>query len=238
MPSLPIIELCLDSYRQLFKTWRLAWRIGAIPCALAAVAVYLCAAARHSLPASAAADWSYYLASRGAAAAALTIVAVGWHRLILLGQVPSSFAPTWGRHHTVFFSWFIALTLLSEVPGFVPASLVAPAGAGVLAVIGLFLWAMLAYLAARLSFVLPASAVEDRSSACRAWKRTARNGIRLAVASAIAPFPIYLALSPLLLLSPEIAIAVFLIACAWALAPVVAAIEAGVLSFAYRRVIE
>ena len=135
-----------------------------------------------------------------------TLFAVAWHRRTLLQteEISTSSVPAWQSRHWLFlFRTFLLLIIFygilifGSIPvGFLSAilPLVAP-----FLILGLLLGA--GYVVARLSFVLPATAVEESYSLDNSWQQTKNQGIRLISAYLLMTLPfilLYLLISPLI----------------------------------------
>lgn len=136
--------------------------------------------------------------------AAYTLFAVAWHRVILLDSAAESGSPTaWARRHNRFFTFLLGYTVIATVVT-LPLLLAAPApledmppeqaaaaSAGLagpsllMLVAGVALW----YLFMRMSFVFPASAVDERYGLAESWRHTRRNGLRLMALSLLLVLP-------------------------------------------------
>jgi hypothetical protein len=118
-----------------------------------------------------------------------TLFAVAWHRLVLLGP-PA--APSWSlrfeRRHWRFVGLLVALYVLMylsagaalAVIGLISSAMQESAGGGLLlslVVIAVVLLAMTSYV--RLTFVFPATAVDERFGFQEAWRVTKGCGFRL-----------------------------------------------------------
>ena len=134
--------------------------------------------------------------------AGLTVLAVACHRLVLLGPTASTLKPSlrWGARETRFLGWLLVLGVIYAVVHLAVVLLILNFGA-----LSSFVRAMSdqqgssmpdmgwlrpaeyigllvsTYLVARLSLVLPATALDAKASFRLAWQQSARNGWRLLV---------------------------------------------------------
>ncbi|MFD2204684.1 hypothetical protein [Kiloniella antarctica] len=135
-----------------------------------------------------------------------TLFAVAWHRRTLLQteEISTPSVPAWQSRHWLFlFRTFLLLIIFygilifGSIPvGFLSAilPLVAP-----FLILALLLGA--GYVVARLSFVLPATAVEESYSLDNSWQQTKNQGVRLISAYLLMTLPfilLYLLISPLI----------------------------------------
>jgi len=121
--------------------------------------------------------------------AAYTHFGVNWYRVVLLGP-EGMVRPTlrWDRRHWRFLALGLligaALLMLGAV-----ITMIVPLSAALVA-LGLL------YLAARISFVFPAAAVEEPYSLVYAWRHTqGQGGLRLTLLLLIAGLPLFLAVA-------------------------------------------
>ena len=115
---------------------------------------------------------------------AYAVFAVAWHRALLVGEAPS-LIPRLGYRQLRFWlmSLLIPLILLGVVV--VPAVGLGYLAGGQASAAGLFLLPVVLcglYVAARFSFVFPASAVDERFGLGASWRTTAGNAWRLIAA--------------------------------------------------------
>ncbi|PKQ06026.1 MAG: hypothetical protein CVT72_07805 [Alphaproteobacteria bacterium HGW-Alphaproteobacteria-11] len=174
------------------------------------------------------------------------IIAVTWHRFVLIGDAPSgSFHLHFGRREARFLmvSFFLFLLLL-------PGLLLAMAGATIaqeqpqsttgslLGFIGMLLILVSVYFFVRLSLLLPAAAVDDPVDARLVLERTRGNFWRMVAVFALIVLPIALCvilLASLMQAMPALAI---LGAAAFALVSIFFAIvNVAVLSVVYRELV-
>lgn len=126
------------------------------------------------------------------------IFAVAWHRLMLLGPergYPDG-RPSWQHRHWAFLGYSLAFSALYFLAGLIVgralgsvASSVLPVGTGSDgggAILAITMWALpmilVAWLVARLCFVLPATAVGERYGLGDSWRQTQGLGLRLMAA--------------------------------------------------------
>ena len=141
--------------------------------------------------------------------AAFTVLAVGCHRLVLLGPSPATSVAKvrWGLRETKFLGWAIVLWLTFAVGHILIMLLIANVVTQVL------FWGMTmsegtvptldaewlrwpdyigrvvsAYVVARLSLVLPATAIDRKVGLRWAWQQSARNGWCLALIVGVFPW--------------------------------------------------
>ena len=139
------------------------------------------------------------------------IFGVAWHRLVLLGPAaaPPSLMPGWRARHWRFYGFVLLITLALallvvlfwaaialvtgigqslEAEGATPEA-IAP-GAWWLLVLGVpAVILVVGWLAARLSFVFPAAAVDERYGLTNAWQQTRGQGLRIFAAFVLVSLP-------------------------------------------------
>jgi hypothetical protein len=166
------------------------------------------------------------------------LFAVICHRLVLLEPRPADLAriPGWGRRETFFLGWMVILS-----------AIILAVLWGALLVIGtivanLFSTALFestysyagkiigTYLFARLSLVLPATAIDARTSIPQAWRQTRGNGWRLVLIVGVLPWAYNYVASLVLGDEPGVAKLVLVTAAA----TVLLAVEISALSLSYR----
>jgi hypothetical protein len=174
------------------------------------------------------------------------IIAVTWHRFILIGDAPAgSFHLHFGRREARFLMISIFLFLL-----LLPGLLLAIAGVAVaeeqpqsttgslLSFIGMLLILVSLYFFVRLSLLLPAAAVDDPIDAPLILERTRGNFWRMAAVFALVVLPIALCVVLLAGLIQNIPALAILVAAAFALISIFFAIvNVAVLSVVYRELI-
>lgn len=185
-----------------------------------------------------------YLVWRVLFGLAFAVFAVTCHRIILLGKesVPKSGLASWSLRETRFVGW----TLLIALCGGVTAGIV---GIPVLILLGFFIvsqkpgepWVTAAgsimimipasYLFARLSVLLPATAVDEQPDFAWAWELTKGNGWRLFLVVGVLPGILWLGPDYLLGRSVIIDLLIYATAC------VLYVIEIAALSLSYRHLI-
>jgi len=158
--------------------------------------------ARNGMPAAVA--WALH-AIYGAA---FTVLAVSCHRLVLLGPSPATLAPKlrWGRRETRFLGWLVVLAVIFVVGRLLLMLVIAnvlltlfqstaitaegppKVGADWLKGPDYFAFVSCAYVVARFSLVLPATAIDEKIGLRWAWQKSAHNGWRLAVVVSVFPW--------------------------------------------------
>jgi hypothetical protein len=124
-----------------------------------------------------------------------TIFAINCHRVVLLGPSPDTLAPklVWGLRESRFLGWVILLAIvlaagrllfivvLLNAESLLSFVLTSRSRLGLtwLKWSEFLSYGPVAYVVARLSLVLPATAIESKTSLRSAWKGSARNGWRL-----------------------------------------------------------
>jgi hypothetical protein len=125
-----------------------------------------------------------------------TLFAVTCHRVVLLGDdsVPRFGLASWSARETRFIGWMIAMYLVFAAVSLVPMIVLTSVLIGLTGIkpdggasLQPFQWAILlasvpgVYVMARVSLVLPATAVDRRLNLPWSWERTAGNGWRMAL---------------------------------------------------------
>ena len=120
------------------------------------------------------------------------MIAISCHRLVILGvdSLPSAWGLFWSRRETRFHGWSMLIPLIAFLPlvvlGILVGILVAVLGPSLAVfapvvllapVLSLFVW----YASARLSLVLPATAIGQRPTLKGSWRLSRSNGWRLAL---------------------------------------------------------
>ncbi len=110
-----------------------------------------------------------------------TMIAVSCHRLVILGadSLPNAWGLYWWGRETRFLGWMWVLSILVGLARSLPESLF---GEGFTQ--NVFSWVYVPlglYLTARLSLVLPATAIGQRRALAHSWQLTRSNGLRLAL---------------------------------------------------------
>lgn len=132
-----------------------------------------------------------------------TIFGVAWHRLTLLGadRAPPSALPAWRGRHWRFFGYAIAMQIIVQLIAVTAVPFVQALAGGPQQVTSGSAFAMAAlllivlsvpYVLARLSFVFPAAAVDERYGLHHSWSHTKGQGLRLIAALFLAAVPIML----------------------------------------------
>ncbi|MEH6629654.1 MAG: hypothetical protein V7776_02440 [Halopseudomonas aestusnigri] len=135
-----------------------------------------------------------------------TLFAVAWHRKTLLQtvQINTPSFPTWHSRHWLFlFRTFLLLIIFYGIIifGSIPVGLLSAILPLVTPFLILALFLGAGYVVARLSFVLPATAVEESYSLDNSWQQTKNQGVRLISAYLLMTMPfilLYLLISPLI----------------------------------------
>jgi hypothetical protein len=161
---------------------------------------------RSGLPA--AVGWALY----SVYVAAFTVLAVSCHRLVLLGPSPAPLIPKlrWGLRETKFLGWIVVLAVIFVVGRLLLMLVIANVllltffqgtainaegppnvGAGWLKAADYIAIVISAYVVARFSVVLPATAIDDKVNLRWAWQESARNGWRLAVLVGAFPWVLF-----------------------------------------------
>jgi hypothetical protein len=184
--------------------------------------------------------WTSHLLSFVVFELAFAVFAITCHRLILLGDgsVPRYGLTKWSSRETRFVGWtlliylcaYIALVLLNilafqliQTPR--PSWLMsASATVAIIALPG--------YLLARLSVLLPTTAVDERPRFAWAWKMTKGNGWRLFLIVAVIPLAVGFDLFPLLGRSMIMDLLV------WSAGCVLYVVEIAALSLSYKHLAE
>jgi hypothetical protein len=126
------------------------------------------------------------------------MIAISCHRLVILGvdSLPSAWGLFWSRRETRFLGWSMLLPLIAFLPLVVLAILVgilvAVLGPGFAAVglLALILLPFVMYALARLSLVLPATAIGQRPTLKGSWRLSRSNGWRLALVMFLPSLPL------------------------------------------------
>jgi hypothetical protein len=124
------------------------------------------------------------------------LFAVSCHRLVLLDQRSADVAtiPGWGRRETMFLAWLAGICLTTMVVGFV---VLAPVAIVVSSVFSNALFetiqrpigmVLCTYLFASLALLLPAAAVDVRTTFQKSWRQTRGNGWRVVVVVGVLPW--------------------------------------------------
>ena len=123
-------------------------------------------------------------------------VAVPWHRLLLLGERPSTLLAL-DRRHWMYAVYAVVLAAAIWLPFALPFHLISQATPGFFATtigLGALLFFALLAVATRLSLILPAIALDpEKAQLSEAWSLTRGNTLRLLVSSAIVLFGLMLA---------------------------------------------
>jgi len=141
----------------------------------------------------------------------LTLIGVSLHRLVILGAhaLPDPAGIFWSARETRFLGWILAISIMTtaiyvityRLVGIVPACSASGVGftaAGCTRVWFLGSLALQLYFAARVSLVLPATAIDQRPSVRDSWRLSRSNGWRLATVALLpATAPFTLAFLPL-----------------------------------------
>ncbi len=253
---LSIKRLITQSWVLFVTNWRLLTALSVVAVPLGALTAYL-GGVLHSYirPDSRLVAWIVHLSVYVLCSAAITVVALPWHRLALIPEESAERRPRWDRHHLRFWKWCATLAVLSTA-GQVLLRIVVALVVAVLAQMNLgniaslvtstaaALIAITAFwcIGARISLVLPAAAIGVPTSLSNAWSQSMGNGLRLGAALflVIAPICAVFATPELLLdnaglsedpASPRSPIRYLWW---WLAIPALTALEAGVLAAAYQ----
>jgi len=127
----------------------------------------------------------------------LTMIAVSCHRLVILGadSLPNAWGLFWSWRETRFLGWIIGIWIIAVTVVVVPYLLSVPLITRPLDEWLLFfgiLFPLALYVFARLSLVLPATAIGQRPTFKGSWRLTRSNGWRLVLVLSPAILPVYL----------------------------------------------
>jgi len=126
-----------------------------------------------------------------------TVFAVICHRLILLGDdaVPTYGFSKWTRRETRFFGWLLGIYLIFAVAamliGAIGLTLIVNLIEGFEESFYWIMWILSApglYVFARLSLVLPATAIDNRPNLAWSWGLSSNNGWRLVIVVGVLPW--------------------------------------------------
>lgn len=123
-----------------------------------------------------------------------TLFAVAWHRRTLMNlQAPESTSITsWNRVHWQFLLKIIILLAIfygMSMIGSLPVLTIGAAIPSLVPLLFLGLMIVMIYVVARLSFILPATAVGEKYTLNDSWKHTANQGWRIVAAFLILTIP-------------------------------------------------
>ncbi|MBC8021857.1 MAG: hypothetical protein H7Y14_01985 [Burkholderiales bacterium] len=124
------------------------------------------------------------------------LYAVACHRLVLLdlGSAEVSMMPGWGRRETVFVAWVLAICVTTYVAAGLAVMTVGTVIANLFstalfeAVYQQFMLLLATYVFARLALLLPAAAIDARTTFLEAWRQTRGNGWRMVVVVGVLPW--------------------------------------------------
>lgn len=173
-------------------------------------------------------------------------LAVGWHRYVLRGETPDSYRPRWTMVHTRLWGWSVLLASMLRAPELILAPFEPEASPYLLALVAMLLLVVTLYLDARLSLVLPATALSHPASLSRSWRSTTGNGCRIAIAYCLVLFPLAIAFLPAAdFMNDSLEPGAFdpirggvTLAAVWVTFPFFTCLEIGILSHAYRHLVE
>jgi len=117
--------------------------------------------------------------------AAYSHFGVNWYRIVLLG--PAGLVRPmlrWDARHWRVFAYAAGINAATLIVQF-PLTIALPSLASLIAL-------LVFYVTARLSFVFPALAVEERYTLAHSWRHTQGQGVRLTIALLLAGLPLYL----------------------------------------------
>lgn len=179
-------KILLHSYRMIANNLSVAFRIALMPWIFMIILVFVSNLIRfgHLIPLPEDMDnilqlgsWSAFwiLLFIAAYVSVYTWVIVGWHRFVLLGEVPNGWLPNWhGRQNLDYFLKGILIGLTLLIPLMVFGSVIAFIGTTALqsvlftALFGVLFW----FLFMRLSLVLPAAALGVPMKIGESWAVT------------------------------------------------------------------
>ena len=186
---LPVLGTVAETYRLL---WAYRWeavRLGLVPVSVS----FLLATIVGVLP-----EGGIAVAAALADLVPLTLFAVNWHRLVLLGpgQAAAGLGVRWGARETTFLVRSLMLGFgigaVMGVPLLAISAVLQRTPVG-LPILGLVIVAAV-FLSLRLSLVFPAIAVDLPYGFAQSWKDTAGGGLRLLAAMLAASAPLWAAL--------------------------------------------
>ena len=172
---LPVWATIREAVQTIAKEWKALLKVVAVP-TLAFVALGLGGRVFPSPPAYL--EWLLLPLLVGLP----TMIAVSCHRLVILGvdSLPNAWGLFWSGRETRFLGWMWVLSILVGLASSLSESLF---GEGFTQ--NVFSWVYVPlglYLTARLSLVLPATAIgQRRALAAHSWQLTRSNGLRLAL---------------------------------------------------------
>lgn len=181
------------------------------------------------------------LSAQALCCAATTIIAVAWHRRVLLSEWSTQPLPRWGGNHLRFWLWLTMMEILYRVGDALVGALAGDEIASVRYAVAVGLGVALWYAWSRSVLVLPAAAVGHAIDLDAAWALSRGNGIRLGTAllGAMAPILIVV-IAAFAITGSEVRsefswrTSALWIGWTWLNIPALTAIEAGVLGTAYR----
>ena len=126
----------------------------------------------------------------------LTTIAVSCHRLVILGvdSLPNAWGLFWSGRETRFLGWILGIWIIAVtvlvVPSFLSVPLITRTLGAWLLLAVVFPFAL--YVGARLSLVLPATAIGQRPTLKAFWRLSRSNGWRLVLVLSPAVLPVSL----------------------------------------------
>jgi hypothetical protein len=167
------------------------------------------------------------------------LFAVACHRLVLLdrGGADIPVVPGWGRRETVFLLWLVFISVTTFVAGSLMVITVGTVAVNLFSVaffetfVQQSMYLLGTYLFARLALLLPAAAIDVRSTFDRAWRQTRGNGWRMVVVVGVLPWTFAYLADFIEGDKPGVAVAVFMTV----VATVLLAVEISALSLSYRQ---
>jgi hypothetical protein len=126
-----------------------------------------------------------------------TLFAVAWHRFVLLGPTSARPRPIppWRHRHWYFLGYLLLLEFVFYVPTDLPllfaVSTYVQVPISPWVILGAYMSNLaVLYLAARLSLVLPARAIDQELTLRQSWRRTQGQGLRLLAATLLSMLPV------------------------------------------------
>lgn len=135
-------------------------------------------------------------AGSGAYAILWILFAVACHRLVLLDQSAAEIpvVPGWGRRETLFLAWTVSLCVTTWIAGAIALVTIGTVVVNLTSVAFFetvfqkLMYVIATYVFARLAFLLPAAAIDARSTFIKAWQQTRGNGWRMVVVVGVLPW--------------------------------------------------
>jgi hypothetical protein len=135
-------------------------------------------------------------AGSGAYVIVWILFAVACHRLVLLDQRGADIpvVPGWGRRETLFLAWTVSLCVTTWIAGAIALLTIGTVVVNLTSVAFFetvfqkLMYVIATYVFARLAFLLPAAAIDARSTFIKAWRQTRGNGWRMVVVVGVLPW--------------------------------------------------